>query len=58
MFFHEHEIGLALADAILLWAVVESRHWSFTDNTIRGVADVAHLAWLTFAAFLNVGSGG
>ncbi len=54
MFFHEHEIGNALADMVLLWAVV-----GVTTLIFVQVAPVAALlmapywAWATFAAVLN-----
>jgi tryptophan-rich sensory protein len=56
MFFHEHEIGLALADAILLWAVVGVTTLVFQRITpSAALLMLPYLAWLTFAAFLNVG---
>lgn len=54
MFFHEHEIGAALGDLIVLWIVV--------GITTLVFAQIAHMAawlmtpywaWLSFAAILN-----
>ncbi len=54
MFFHEHEIGKALVDMILLWAAV-----GFTTAVFARIVPVAaslmapYWAWTSFAAVLN-----
>jgi translocator protein len=55
-FFHEHEIGAALADTILLWAVAGLATLVF-DQVATSAAwhMLSYWAWLTFAAYLNIG---
>jgi tryptophan-rich sensory protein len=55
MFFHEHEIGVALVDVILLWAVVGLTTLVF-DRVAPSAAwlMLPYWAWLTFAAVLNI----
>jgi tryptophan-rich sensory protein len=56
IFFHEHEIGIAFADVVLLWAAV-----GVTTLVFGRIAPVAALlmapywAWVTFATMLNAG---
>jgi tryptophan-rich sensory protein len=55
MFFHEHEIGVALSNVILLWAVVALTTVLFREVTPSAAwLMLPYLAWLTFAMILNI----
>lgn len=54
IFFHKHQIGAALADLILLWAVAGATMLVFFRVVpAAGWLMLPYLAWLTFAAVLN-----
>ncbi len=54
LFFGGHEMGLALAEMILLWlAIVGTVRAFWSVNRMAAWLLVPYLAWVSFAAFLN-----
>jgi tryptophan-rich sensory protein len=54
LFFHEHEIGVALADVILLWAVIGATTIAFgLVAPVAACLMAPYWAWVTFAILLN-----
>ncbi len=55
IFFVEHEIGLAVADILVLWIAIAATTVTFGRIApAAGALLVPYLAWVTFAAALNV----
>jgi translocator protein len=54
MFFHEHEIGKALVDVVLLWAAVGVTTLMFGRVApVAGLLMAPYWAWVTYAMVLN-----
>jgi tryptophan-rich sensory protein len=54
IFFQRHEIGLALAELILLWAAIGATTIAFGQVTASAAWLMApYWAWVSFAAVLN-----
>jgi tryptophan-rich sensory protein len=55
IFFVEHEIGLAVAEILVLWVAIAATAVTFGRLApSAGLLLVPYLAWVTFAAALNV----
>lgn len=55
LFFGLEAPGLALADILMLWAVIVGTLISFWRlNGVAGVLLVPYLLWVSFAVYLNV----
>ncbi len=56
VFFGRHRLGLGFAVMVLLWAaVLVTVVLFFKVNTVAGLLLIPYLAWVGFAAFLNLG---
>ena len=55
IFFGKHNIGLAMADIVLLWLSIAATIFVFRQvNNMAGLLLVPYLLWVTFAAALNL----
>ena len=54
LFFGFHQMGVAFAEILVLWAAIAGTVWAFFRASIAaGWLMVPYLGWVTFAALLN-----
>ena len=54
LFFGFREIGLAMADLMILWGLIAATIWSFDRlDRIAALLLIPYLAWVSFAGVLN-----
>ena len=56
IFFSRHQIGVALADILLLWVAIALTIYNFRKMSVTAAwLMVPYIAWVTFASYLNLG---
>jgi tryptophan-rich sensory protein len=54
LFFYQQQVGLALAEIILLWLVIATNGYLFYKiNKTAGLLFVPYLLWVSFATYLT-----